>query len=44
MREMKIGGRSYDSGASYISSENFYSKALTELVGKRAIMKCSNYI
>ena len=34
VREMKIGGASYDSGGSIIHSENFYAKALTENVGK----------
>ncbi|KAL5251658.1 hypothetical protein ACHWQZ_G017136 [Mnemiopsis leidyi] len=33
LREMQIGGRSYDSGGSIIHSDNFYARALTEKVG-----------
>ena len=34
LREMQIGGRSYDSGGSIIHSDDFYARALTEKVGK----------
>ena len=34
LREMEIGGKSYDSGGSIIHSDNFYARALTEKVGK----------
>ena len=32
LREMNIGGKSYDSGGSIIHSSNLYAKALTEKV------------
>ena len=34
LKEMEIGGKSYDSGGSIIHSDNFYARALTEKVGK----------
>ena len=38
MQEIKIGGKSYDSGNSIIHSDNVYAKALTEKVGKRSFV------
>ena len=44
LREMKISGKSYDSGGSIIHSENFYAKALTEKVGKSLIAANQIYL